>query len=60
MAQSYSITKKQYDYLLPVFGNASDNPKLLRRIDRGTEKYYFIGTHAEYVDMLARCKYLND
>lgn len=60
MEQSYTITEKQYNYLLPVFGLASNNPKLLRRIDRGIEKYYFIGTHAEHADMLARCKYLDD
>jgi hypothetical protein len=51
---SFTITKKQYDYLLPVFGIASSNNRLLARCGG----YYFIGTHDEYRDMLNRCKYI--
>ena len=52
---SFSITKKQYDYLLPVFGISSGNNRLLAK-EKG---YYFIGTNDDYLDMLNRCKYIN-
>ena len=59
MAHSYTLTKEQYDYLLPVFGNAAQGvTKLLTRTDRHIDKYYFIGTHEDYLDALNRCKYL--
>ena len=59
-ANSYPITKKQYDYLLPIYGNSGTIPgKLHHRVDRKVDKYYFIGTDTEYVDMLNRCKYIN-
>jgi len=52
---SYSLTKEQYNYLLPVFGIcAAIRTQLLTRRD----KYYFIGTYDEYLDALNRCKYL--
>lgn len=51
---SFTITKKQYDYLLPVMRS-----KLLHRIDRKIDKYYFIGTHEGHKDLLNRCKYLD-
>lgn len=59
-ANSFTITKEMYDYLLPVYGLAnSDNgfstgTKLFNKAD----KYYFIGTDAEYKEALERCKYL--
>lgn len=51
---SFQITKKQYNYLLPVFGLR----KLLSVIDRRIDKYYFIGTKEQYLDLLNRCKYI--
>jgi hypothetical protein len=54
---SFEITKKRYDYLLPVFGNCG-NRKLLCRVDRQIEKYYFIGTNEDFEDLLVRCKYI--
>mgnify|MGYP006921281169 CR=1 FL=1 len=56
----YQITKEQYDYLLPVFGIASNNWKMFTRTDRKVQKYYFLGTNDEYIDFLNRCQYLND
>lgn len=57
MSGSYQITKKQHDYLLPVFGKCGTN-RLLQRVDRKVEKFYFIGNYEEYLDLLNRCKYL--
>lgn len=57
-AYSYQITKKQYDYMLPIYGIPALN-KLHSRIDRKIEKFYFIGTENEYLEMLNRCKYIN-
>jgi hypothetical protein len=54
---SFEITKEQYNYLLPVFGNVGSK-KLLSKIDRGIEKYFFIGTEEGYLDLLNRCKYI--
>lgn len=54
---SYPITKEQYDYLLPVFGNIGSK-KLLMRSNAFGEQYFFIGTHEEHIDMLNRCKYM--
>jgi hypothetical protein len=51
----WTLTKKQYDYLLPVLRD-----KMLRRIDRKIEKYSFIGTQEEYLDAINRCAYLNN
>jgi len=51
---SYQITKKQYDYLLPVM-----RKNLLHRVDRKFDKYYFIGTYEGFLDALNRCKYIN-
>lgn len=56
-AVSNTLTKEQYDYLLPVFGNSATK-QLLSKTEHGVEKYYFIGTHEEYLDALNRCKYL--
>lgn len=55
---SFQITQKQYNYLLPVFGNVGSK-QMLCRIDRKVEKYYFIGNNEEFIDLLNRCKYLN-
>jgi len=55
---SFQITKKQYDYLLPVFGSCGSK-QLFSRIDRGIEKYYFIGDHDSHKDLLNICKYIN-
>ena len=54
---SFQITKKQYNYLLPVFGNVGSK-KLSSVIDRKIDKYYFIGNYNEYLDLLNRCKYI--
>jgi hypothetical protein len=51
---SFPLTQKQYNYLLPIFGIASGNNKMLSRLN----KCYFIGTNEEYLDALNRCKYL--
>lgn len=51
---SYKITKKQYDYLLPIWGNGCKNVRLLNHHNG----YYFIGTYSDYCDALNRCKYL--
>ena len=56
---SFEITIKQYNYLLPVFGCNGTN-KLMSRVDRKINKYYFIGTNEDYIDLLNRCKYLNN
>ncbi len=55
---SFQITKKQYDYLLPVLGNCGSK-QLFFRIDKKVEKYYFIGSYDGYKDLLNRCKYIN-
>lgn len=58
---SYSLLKRQYDYLLPVYGIASGNRKLYHRYDsrRGIDYYFFIGSHEEYLEALSRTKYLD-
>lgn len=55
---SFQITKKQYDYLLPVLGNCGSK-QLLSRVDRKVEKYYYIGSYNDYKEVLNRCKYIN-
>lgn len=55
----YTITQKQYNYLLPVFGAVGSN-KMLQKTIKGRDFYFFIGTDEEYKDMLNRCKYLNN
>lgn len=55
MDKSYSITKSQYDYLLPVFGVAG---MLKTRLLTSNNRYYFIGSYIDYLDMLSRCFYL--
>ena len=54
---SFQISREQYNYLLPVFGNCGSQ-KLLMRVDRKVEKFYFIGSNEDYRDMLIRCRYL--
>jgi len=54
---SHQISKKQFDYLLPVY-NTTTKRRLFQRIDRGVDKFYFLGTNDEYKDMLNRCAYL--
>ena len=51
----YTITKKQYEYLLPV-PNIKD--KMLRRFNGNAISYCFIGNRTEYIDFLKRCKFL--
>jgi hypothetical protein len=53
----FQITKEEYNYLLPIFGNFGSK-KLLSKIDRKVEKYYFIGNVEEHKDMLNRCAYM--
>jgi hypothetical protein len=55
---SFQLTKKQYDYLLPVLGNCGSK-QLLSRVDRKVEKYYYIGSCNDYKEVLNRCKYIN-
>lgn len=55
---SFQITKKQYDYLLPVLGNCGSK-QLFSRVDKKIEKHYFIGSRDSYKDLLNRCKYIN-
>ena len=50
---SFQINKKQFDYLLPIYGYEGTN-QLFQKID----KFYFIGTHEEFLQLLNRCKYL--
>jgi len=57
MTQSFQITKKQYNYLLPIFGNIGSQ-KMLQVIDRKIEKFFFIGDYSEYLDLLNRCKFI--
>jgi hypothetical protein len=52
---SYKITEKQYNYLLPVFGLSA---KGVTKLHTSRGQYYFIGTYEEHKDMLNRCKYL--
>jgi len=54
----HSITKKQYNYLLPIYGIIGTN-KLLLTTNQGVEKYYFIGNYDEYLELLNRCKYID-
>ena len=46
-SRSYKLTKKEYNYLLPVLKN-----KLLYQID----SYYFVGAFEDLEDMLLRLK----
>jgi hypothetical protein len=55
MTNAHAITKKQYEYLLPVPNIKS---KMLRRFTGNAISYYFIGNRAEYIDFLDRCKFL--
>lgn len=55
---SFPISKKKYDFLLPIYGPASNNPKMLYTNHGHFETYCFIGTYEEYCDALNRCKYL--
>lgn len=57
MDYSHVITREQYNYLLPIYGN-SGTKQFLSRVDRKVEKYYFIGTKEEYIELLVRCRYI--
>lgn len=59
MTKSFQLTKKRFDYLLPIYGNAGSR-QLLQRVDRKVDKYYFIGTEIEYLELLNRCKFINN
>ena len=50
---SFSITKTQYNYLLPIYGIIGQN-RLLQK----SNGFYFICSYDEYLDLLNRCKYL--
>ena len=54
---SFQITKKQFDYLLPIYGHKGTN-QLVQRVDRKIYKFYFIGTYEGFLELLNRCKYL--
>ena len=55
--QAFTITKAQWEYMLPVL---SIKQKMLRRLDKDHSKitYSFIGTKEEYKDFLNRCAFL--
>jgi acetate kinase len=55
MTEAFTITKAQYEYLLPVSNIKS---KMLRRFTSNAISYSFIGSRAEYIDFLNRCKFL--
>jgi len=55
---SFQITKKQYDYLLPIMGNCGSK-QLFSKVVAKIEKYYFIGSNDDYKYLLNRCKYIN-
>ena len=58
-ATSFEITKERYNYMLPIYGiEGMLGDRMLRRVERGIEKFFFIGTKSEYEDFLNRCKYL--
>lgn len=57
--ESFRITLKQYNYLLPVWPRG-DSPLLKRCIDGGKEEHAFIGTVEEYADAQRRCAYIDD
>ena len=54
---SFQITREQYNYLLPIFGNVGTK-QLHTTIDRKVEKFFFIGTDEQYNDLLNRCAYI--
>jgi hypothetical protein len=54
---SFQINKKQFNYLLPIYGHEGTN-QLLQRVDRKIDKFYFIGTNQDFLELLNRCKYL--
>jgi hypothetical protein len=54
---SFQITKNQFNYLLPIYGHEGTN-QLLQRVDRKIDKFYFIGTNQDFLELLNRCKYL--
>ena len=54
-SNAFTITKEQYEYLLPVTNIKS---KMLRRFTGNAISYCFIGNRAEYIDFLSRCKFL--
>ena len=59
---SFEITKKQHDYLLPIFGKSGCYKKnrLYQKIDNSRgDRFFFIGTNEEHEDMLERCAYLD-
>jgi hypothetical protein len=58
---AFTITREQYNYLLPVFGIAAQGETrlLCRQNPDGREMYSFIGNKEDYQDMLNRCKYLD-
>ena len=56
---SYSITKAQYDYMLPVYMLMYGTKYFLHHVYAYKKDfYYFIGPYDEYLDMLQRCAYL--
>jgi hypothetical protein len=54
---SFQINKKQFDYLLPIYVHKGTN-QLVQRVDRKIDKFYFIGTNQDFLELLNRCKYL--
>lgn len=54
MTNAHAITKKQYEYLLPV---PNIKGKMLRRFTGDAISYCFVGKRAEYIDFLNRCKF---
>lgn len=57
---SYKISKKQYDYLLPIYGITTTNQLLHKQYPAPIgDRYYFIGTPEEYKELLVRCAYID-
>lgn len=54
--QSFPITEKQRNYLLPVKGFREKF--LTRDLPNANRQFFFIGSQSEYKDLLNRCKYL--
>lgn len=53
----YRITKKQYNYLLPIYGLGGINAGKIKEFEGGAS--YFFGDYEQYQDAMNRCKYLD-
>jgi hypothetical protein len=53
---SHPITQKQRNAMLAVPGFRGK--MLTKNLPNGTQKFFFIGSNEEHLDLLNRCKYL--